>query len=1215
MKKLLTAACLATALFAQAGARLEKGTRLELSAVLPVKEGVTFTFGRGHERLVFSSNPGGYYWRYYSPRGGDSRNRPYPGSTAVRERQTYWWENCDYTPNGRYTRTFSISPEVVDASEYLQAERWDPPATRRLHFAFELVDGWLSFYLDDILLHAFPATEDLDGRKLVVRASKKAALSEVTSKPAVSSPGWYRVPLGRVATQAGNPAAGLSRFGDVPVLPSDASVDVARSWVREACVAGYGTPNKGTFGGRWAGALSATPTRLQFRVPNRRYEAMYLLASCTNNNFLTVQFYRPGSGFPVDCVPAEPIATDGKLQLVRVPLRQDQLAAFADREILEFELTGRVSNYRDHPEPGHFSRHGMGDPSGVDVHAITLKEAPLEVDFKPEAFGNVWVDLKVKPAYELKLRNRAATDTAAVLVLETASRDGTDVTRQTRTVTVPAKGEAGVRFETPVKKFGWHAVNLTVNGTPYTRSLVVLRPRKYESRPFETEGLMFGCWPLGFGLHWTLPRAEAFPLAFKLGIEAFSFGHACKRSDAAAVAKQYGVKDFSVTTLNTGRPTAYLLPDLEEQLRKTATPESEVSDPSYQCLFGEPGGIGPQASILALCGVPQPPPNEAQEDKYLYYKTNLVRFSEIYRRVFPGKKLMLPWGSPLFTVAYLQDPETRHLFDGMAFDTAFFDRLPEGQLHSCSLYVLTLLQREWARYRDDKPLIVSVEGPCLSRIAPEALSPDEHLRHMLRCNFILSANGVTRLLACVAAGTEAASYWGEQHYNDGGFSRVTVNPYPSYAACGTMIRLLRDCTFTRVVPTPSLGVFALEYRNVKTGEPLHVLWTIRGRVPFTAKARLTIDVMDNIVKTRYVTPDPLFLVGCTDGITFGKQEFDAADTTPAKDAVKVATLAGWTQSTQTPTQDYLENMAGCIRRYPVEMKVETVDGKLSVCLPEGLPDRDAMPFCTTIVPPKPVVLPGRPRVIALETTTDADWGRVVYVLRDAKGERFVSVGQKGTYNVDDTKCDSFFNFSGTRLVRFELPGNHPWDGSRHPGSCWWGAYGGNDRVDYPLAVEKIYVERRTKAMHVNAVVDIKPTPVLFGALYVEGVESADGPCMPPPPTGARRLNPLAELKGTLTPTEITGVKHPIHYYDGTRGHFAFKEVPEAAFYDIYVSLYPTGEGAICLATGVKKSGALVKGFLPGRDNYAFIVWRDAKGRTSKPSAPFKFLLNDEFAEK
>ena len=120
--------------------------------------------------------------------------------------------------------------------------------------------------------------------------------------------------------------------------------------------------------------------------------------------------------------------------------------------------------------------------------------------------------------------------------------------------------------------------------------------------------------------------------------------------------------------------------------------------------------------------------------------------------------------------------------------------------------------------------------------------------------------------------------------------------------------------------------------------------------------------------------------------------------------------------------------------------------------------------------------------------------------------------------------------------------------------------------------------------------------------------------MPPPPKGLPLQNPIAEMKGTLEPTEITAVTPPTWMYDGRRGHFAFREMEGAKEYDIYVGLHENGEGAALLKT-VKKSGELIAGFPAETDCYAFIVWRDRKGAVSKPSAPFKFLLHDEFAEK
>ncbi|MBQ6916025.1 MAG: hypothetical protein IJQ65_09905, partial [Kiritimatiellae bacterium] len=751
------------------------------------------------------------------------------------------------------------------------SERWQTADNRTLRLAVELSGGWLSFWVDDILLHALPATDDVAGREVRVKASKKAKVSDQRVVKTDVRVGEWKVPFGNVGRRAGD--------------AEPYAIDVGRSWTREACVDGYSAPNGSTFGGRWSGALSATPCRLQFRVPNRRWGEMRLVASCTNNNFLTVQFYRPGSGFPIDFVPSDPIPADGEKHEVRVPLRQDLLASFADREIVEFELTGHVENFKDHPEPSHFSRHGVGLPSGVKVHEITLVETPLEIDFEPEEFGNLWVGLGTNPAYTLTLRSRGAARSAKV-VLESASRNGRDKTRQERVVEVPARGEARVRLEVPVKTFGWHSLALDVDGERYDRSLVVIRPRETRARKAEVPGFRFGGWPPGRGLHFGLPAYDSCRLAFKLGIEGFAFGDACKRTDVEPLAKKYGAKDYNVVRFNTGRPSGYLVKDLEGEMRRTATPESDVSEPLYQHLFAEPGGIGRDASIAALCGGEVAPQTDAEKDKYIFFKTNILHFSEAYHRLFPGKKLLMPWGSPLFTAAYLKDPETRDKFEGMAFDTAFFDRMPEGQLHSCSLYVLTLMNREWAKYRTDKPYLVTIEGPCISRTAKEALTPDEQLRNNLRSCFILTANGVTRLMANVGAGPENASYWGEQHYSGGASSRLTLNPYPILAANATMVRLLKDCQFVRNVPTPSLGVFALEYRNAKSGEPLHVLWCLRGRVPVKLRASKAFDVMDNLVSVRELTPDPVFVLGLKGDIEFGKQKFDKAETSPAKGAVK-----------------------------------------------------------------------------------------------------------------------------------------------------------------------------------------------------------------------------------------------------------------------------------------------------------------------------------------
>ena len=145
-----------------------------------------------------------------------------------------------------------------------------------------------------------------------------------------------------------------------------------------------------------------------------------------------------------------------------------------------------------------------------------------------------------------------------------------------------------------------------------------------------------------------------------------------------------------------------------------------------------------------------------------------------------------------------------------------------------------------------------------------------------------------------------------------------------------------------------------------------------------------------------------------------------------------------------------------------------------------------MPFYTTLLPDKPIAISGKASHLGLWVRAASDWGRVVYCLRDAKDERWVSVGKKGEWNVDDVHCWSAFNFDGWRYLRFEMPGNQPWDCYRDAGTSFWGYYGqGDGIVDLPLTIEKIIVERRTHVIQVDELKLANPEDVLLGDLYAE----------------------------------------------------------------------------------------------------------------------------------
>jgi len=284
-----------------------------------------------------------------------------------------------------------------------------------------------------------------------------------------------------------------------------------------------------------------------------------------------------------------------------------------------------------------------------------------------------------------------------------------------------------------------------------------------------------------------------------------------------------------------------------------------------------------------------------------------------------------------------------------------------------------------------------------------------------------------------------------------------------------------------------------------------------------------------------------------------------------------------------------------------------------------------MPWYGILKPKRPVPLPGAPSHIGLWVKGASDWGRVIYVLRDAKGERWTSIGTKDQYNCDDSHSWSSFNFDGWRYLRFELPGHLGWDNYRLNGTTWWRADGGDDIVDLPVRLEEIIVEQRTHILYVNDVQPVASDTVAFGKMYAEYAAPEDASDaavkrsqlrMPRPPT-PDLPNPIAQMQrdGVGAPTKLLKLTQPDHYYDGTRMHVHFQEAPGAKAYHLWVSPHADGRGAVNLVPPGIGNGQLVTGLRPGIKLYYWIVYADADGKLSKPSPVHAEITVDNFQQK
>jgi hypothetical protein len=290
-----------------------------------------------------------------------------------------------------------------------------------------------------------------------------------------------------------------------------------------------------------------------------------------------------------------------------------------------------------------------------------------------------------------------------------------------------------------------------------------------------------------------------------------------------------------------------------------------------------------------------------------------------------------------------------------------------------------------------------------------------------------------------------------------------------------------------------------------------------------------------------------------------------------------------------------------------------------------------MPWYSVLKPKAPVVITGKAAALGLWVRAASDCGRVVYCLRDAKGERWMSAGTKDQWNCNDVHGWSAFNFDGWRYVRFELPSHAEWDSFREYGTTWWGSAEGDGIVDLPLRLEKIIVERRTHVMYVNDVQPANPADVLLGELVAEYETPFDASekavalnqLRPPKPTGDFTLaNPITKLQaeGELAPVKLDGVRMPDWGYDGTRCHVQFSEAPDAAEYQVWVSAYPDGRGAVQMGK-MKSPGGLIGSLRPATKLYLWVTYSTAPVKSAKPTALSKpsnrleIQLVDAFSQK
>jgi hypothetical protein len=948
------------------------------------------------------------------------------------------------------------------------------------------------------------------------------------------------------------------------------------------------------------------------------------------------------------------------LWLLPIELDAAALASEMRNElVLHLELTKEVKGFRHYPDPFFYGYFQAGLPSAVRVFAATLERAPLEFIATGNRPGNIY-PYPEQPEWEVKLSNPHGAARSAQVVVDVTSPGGKKQ-RIERQATLSGDGTITLDVRPAIEEFGLFDVTttVTVDGHAQARSgtFVTLPP---DSRKATAKNSRWGLW-YWHGAHDTHPvAAESMQMFKALGSQIA--GHAdykdrfpwrlgptphlaFRTTPAWAFQDPYDPAEYAKYVEECGQ---YVLAELKKH-----------PDTQYVSMFAEHSislrvthGIPPEAF-----GKPWYDYTDEEKRSILAHLISAQAACEGVRKYAPGVKFLFGHCGPLFSLPFMKQGYPKDLFDGYGVDAPQFERMPERTPRAVECNAMYFLNQEMKKLGYDKEL-VHVES-YYPPTHPLALSLRESADSVVRTAALSLANGTDRFLACWTL-DDPEGAWGSQHYGPVGIvgRRPELNPKPGAAAYATMTQMLDTAKYDGWVPTGSRTAYCVRFKEAPT-KSIYCLWTIRGTRPLTVtlpvkpatkgpprpaneEQVLLTDENGNERRlhavdgkaTIEISSTPVWLTTINTSVAAAEVGAPRYDEAPGKIRQTLDDFersGAWSISGK-PNPRYATNSWDMVRElapYQAEYRRSEERGSNVVQIrceaPTSEPDLTAR--YGVFEPARPIAIPGKARAVGLWANGNSGWGRVVYEIVDAKGEIFQSIGTKDDWNCDDTHSWSNFNFDGWRYMEFPLPANSPGDNYREQDSVWWN-HSAEGIVDLPVSLSRMVFEMSTHQIYVDEMVPVENKTIEIDdltAVFETTADTTDAPIrrqreaadsLRQKGRGEGLPNPIAlrQTTGVGPATTIVKFYTPEQFNDGTRIHAAIEPVAGAKEYQVWVSAYPDGSGAVVMSKGAVAE-PLVNRLRPGMPLYFFVTYTDANDKPSKPSAMATITLKDEFLQK
>jgi hypothetical protein len=1030
----------------------------------------------------------------------------------------------------------------------------------------------------------------------------------------------------------------------------------------------------------WPGAFSVDPAALTFRVPHRPWQTVWLLAWMDDEHASVpagvFRFFRNRAGHAATTpfeISEEAIRSGRVIRLdrttaggrplyaIRVPVETDAMAGLADAagRFVEFELSKPLALFRSYPDPIYYGYHPAGPPSSIHVVGVTLEEAAFDYDVQPDRLGHVFVRPE-KAGYTVVVTNRTdrPLEARVSLAAESFGERGTGGGSYSGLLAAasgplaPGK-EARFRLELDPARNGWHGLKVRVEAGGVARSntlSLVMLPPDIRSGGFATNETRFGIWTL-WG-HYLPMRAGQFGrneewlgVMRKLGLRGGGGHGAFIKTESM---KKHGFLPKGPHTfvdvfhrLNENDPAA-MRAMVSNELAQVA--EDYGSFPKSTYFYGGEWHLGreiqyaPWPRYTGDGDRPLTPDEQARADRHIKIFTAI---GTAMRETYPRTRLILQWGAPLGTLAYMKAGLQKDLADLYGMDAPMFELIPENPAGVGSIQRLWGFRQEAERLGWPRLPIAWCEGPFFPTCAG-ALTEEQQAWYQVRYWLAGLAYGVEDFQAGVVD-FDGGNYYGAEHYGAGIFHRTPLaNPKPAVAAVATATAMLCGADPAGFVDLGVPTTFCMAFRLSGTNVMRYALWRVAGkaavRLAITGGKPVVTDSMGNAEELRAergvvvvpVDESPVWLTG-VDRITEGRVEAPVYREQPGPWTQPLAAFESRYWKYDPAPDKTVTNRHFAVRRIPdPSLGVEFMKGfeghpfVAAVSLPAGPMDKALAQRTGVLKAKRPIAIPGVPSALGVWVRGNSSWGRIIYRIKDAQGELWSSTGTKDDWNCDDPYGWSYVNFEGWRYLRFPLPGNAPWDGARAPDSVWWGSLGGNGVPEPPYALESIVLEARNEAPVAGEMVPVKDRTYHLSGLVAEYARKGDDQLdalrklrksMPLPDWKGPADNLIARLAetGEGEAPDLGRFDEPHHFNDGRRMIIRFGAKPGLT-YNLYLSRYAGGEGAELLKANVT-DGLLVTGLRPETVMYLFLTSVGPDKKESKPSKPVRLVTRDNFAEK